>query len=142
MRDDLTRGLLEASGSHSWTVLLSSHDIEEVERLADWIGYLDRGRLVFAEPVASLLERFRRVEVVAPEGAAPALPDGIKGLSIERAGRTLRFVDGNHATSSSEARLAAAIPGAEINSSPVPLREIFVTLAREAASKRRVAEAS
>ena len=142
VRDELTRGLLEASGSRTWTVLLSSHDIEEIERLADWIGFIDRGRLVFAEPVASLLERFRRVEVVAPEGDAPMLPDGITGLSVERAGRTLRFVDDSHSTSGTEAKLAAAIPGAEISSSPVPLREIFVALARDVTSKRRALEKS
>jgi len=34
VRDELTRGLLEASGPREWTVLLSSHDIEEVERPA------------------------------------------------------------------------------------------------------------
>jgi ABC-2 type transport system ATP-binding protein len=142
VRDELTRGLLEASGSRTWTVLLASHDIEEVERLADWIGFIDRGRLVFAEPVASLLERFRLVEVVAPDGSAPVLPEGISGLSIERAGRTLRFVDDSHSTSGTEARLAAAIPGAEISSSPVPLREIFVALARDVTSKRRALEQS
>ena len=142
VRDELTRGLLEASGSRTWTVLLSSHDIEEVERLADWIGFIDRGRLVFAEPVASLLERFRRVEVVAPDGEAPVLPEGISGLSIERAGRTLRFVDDRHPTSDLERQIAVAVPGAAVNTSPVPLREIFVTLAREAASKRKLVEAS
>ena len=142
VRDELTRGLLESSGTRTWTVLLSSHDIEEVERLADWIGFIDRGRLVFAEPVTSLLERFRLVEVVAPDGSAPVLPEGISGLSIERGGRTLRFLNDSYSRSGSEARLAAAIPGAEISSSPVPLREIFVALARDVTSKRRALEKS
>ena len=142
VRDELTRGLLETSGSRTWTVLISSHDIEGVERLSDWVGFIDRGRLVFAEPVASLLERFRRIEVVAPDGAAPELPIGVNGLSVERAGRTLRFVDDHHATSDIERHLAVAVPGAAINTSPIPLREIFVTLARDATSKRRIAEAS
>ena len=140
VRDELTRGLLETSDTGGWSVLLSSHDIEEVERLADWIGFIDRGRLIFAEPVASLLDRFRRIEVVAPEGDAPALPSGVNALSVERAGRTLRFVDDRHTTSDIERQMTAAIPGAAVSALPVPLREIFVTLARETASSRRLAQ--
>ena len=40
------------------TVFVSSHDIQDLERLANWIGFIDRGRLIFAEPVASLLARY------------------------------------------------------------------------------------
>ena len=58
VRDELTRALLETAGEGAWSVLLSSHDIEEVERLADWIGYIDRGRLVFSEPVQSCSTAF------------------------------------------------------------------------------------
>ena len=129
VRDELTRGLLEASGTRTWTVLLSSHDIEEVERLADWIGFIDRGRLVFAEPVTSLLERFRRVEVVAPDGERPGTA-GRDQRPRASSGPAARSASSMTAIrrSGTEARLAAAIPGAEISSSPVPLREIFVAL--------------
>ncbi len=140
VRDELTRALLETAGEGAWSVLLSSHDIEEVERLADWIGYIDRGSLLFAEPVAALLERFRRIEVVGPDGQAPALPDGVAALSVERAGRTLRFIDDCHTTSDVERRITGAIPGAAVNSSPLPLRDIFVALARQAASTRQGSE--
>jgi ABC-2 type transport system ATP-binding protein len=139
VRDELSRGLLGAAGDRAWSVLVSSHDIDEIERLADWIGFIEGGRLVFSEPVASLLDRFRRIEVVAQEGEAPPLPPGISGLSVERAGRTLRFVDDHHPTSDVERQLSAAVPGAAVTTSPVPLREIFVTLARDTASKRRTA---
>ena len=128
VRDELIRALLGASAERPSTVLVSSHDIDEVERLADWIGYIDGGRLVFAEPTASLLSRFRLIEVVSD--AAPDvtirdprwIPQGV-------AGRTLRFVDTAHDTEDAGARIAAAFPGAEIRTSPLPLRDIFVTLA-------------
>lgn len=141
VRDQLSHGLLAAAGDGAWSVLVSSHDIDEVERLADWIGFIDRGRLVFAEPVVSLLERFRRIEVVAAEGDAPLLPHGVSGLSVERAGRTLRFMDDQHTTSDVERRITSAVPGVAISTTPVPLREIFVTLARDTASRRKPAEA-
>ncbi len=37
VRDEVIRGMLELTEQENWTVLISSHDIDEVERLADWV---------------------------------------------------------------------------------------------------------
>ena len=133
VRDELTRALLGLVAESSCTVLISSHDIEELERLVDWIGFIDAGRLSFAEPVSTVLARFRRVEVIARDGAPPVVTaDGWIGHAV--AGRTLRFVDSRHQSSDAEERLAAAWPGAEIRVSPLSLREVFVALASQARS--------
>lgn len=144
VRDELIAALLELPGAHPWTVLVSSHDIEEVERLADWIGFIDRGRLLFAEPVAALLARFRLVEVVSENGAAFAAPTLPAWVPQGTAGRTLRFVDTQHAAPDAAERIQAAYAGADIRMTPLSLREIFVTLAREASASSRsdVMEAS
>jgi ABC-2 type transport system ATP-binding protein len=133
VRDELVRALLEAADDHPRTVLVSSHDIEEVERLADWVGFLDRGRLLFAEPVSSLLARFQLVEVIASNGQPLQAPSDPRWIPQGSAGRTLRFVDTSHSTPDALARIAAAFPSAEIQTFPMPLREIFVTLAAKSA---------
>jgi ABC-2 type transport system ATP-binding protein len=133
VRDELVRGLLEVSGERTWTVVISSHDIDEVERLADWIGFIRDGRLMFAEPISALLDRFRLVEVVAPDTPA-VLPADPRWLPHGTAGRTLRFVDAHHDAPDAAARIASAFPACDIRTSPLPLREIFVTLARAASS--------
>jgi ABC-2 type transport system ATP-binding protein len=43
---------------HDATILLCTHDMHEAETLADRIGILDRGRLLFLEPVADVTRRF------------------------------------------------------------------------------------
>jgi ABC-2 type transport system ATP-binding protein len=43
---------------HDSTILLCTHDMKEAEELADRIGLLDRGELLFLEPVAEVLERY------------------------------------------------------------------------------------
>jgi ABC-2 type transport system ATP-binding protein len=134
VRDELIRGLLEVSADRPPTILISSHDIDEVERLADWIGFLRDGRFQFAEPVASLLGRFRLVEVVATGDSPPVLPADLHWLPHGMAGRTLRFVDTRHDAPDAAARVAAAFPGCEIRESPLPLRDIFVILARGSAA--------
>jgi len=58
VRDELVRGVLGTADEEGWTVLVSSHDIGEVEMLADHVGILDEGRLVLEEPTEPLIERF------------------------------------------------------------------------------------
>src|SRR5947208_2856304 len=43
---------------HDSTILLCTHDMVEAETLADRIGILDRGALLFLEPVEDVKERF------------------------------------------------------------------------------------
>lgn len=114
-------------------VINAAHDIDEVERLADWVGFIATGRLVFAEPVASLLDRCRLVEVVTPNGAASAPTLAPAWLLQGVAGRTIRFVDTRH-DEGARHRIAAAFPGADVRVGPLSLREIFVALARQPAA--------
>ena len=128
--DPLVRDELANDRDRPWTVFISSHDVDEVERLADWVGFMCDGRLVFAEPVASLLTRFRLVEVVSREGEAAAFPQVSDWILQGRAGRTLRFVDTRHDRADAHDRIAATFSDTEIRTSPMALREIFVALAR------------
>jgi ABC-2 type transport system ATP-binding protein len=43
---------------HDSTILLCTHDMKEAEELADRVGLLDRGELIFLEPVADVLRRY------------------------------------------------------------------------------------
>jgi ABC-2 type transport system ATP-binding protein len=129
VRDELIRTLVAACAERPVTVFVSSHDIDEVERLADWIGCIENGRLLFAEPTASLLTRFRLVEVIG-EVSAPVPPADPRWLVQGAAGRTLRLIDTAHDRPDTAERMAAAFHGAEVRTSPLALREIFVALAR------------
>jgi ABC-2 type transport system ATP-binding protein len=59
-RDELVRALLELTGERTWTTLISSHDIDEVERLADSIAFINQGRIFLTESVQELIGKYRR----------------------------------------------------------------------------------
>ena len=59
-RDELIRALLELTGEHNWTTLISSHDIDEIERLADSIAFIDKGQVFVTESVQDLVGKYRR----------------------------------------------------------------------------------
>ncbi|HEY8966994.1 MAG TPA: ABC transporter ATP-binding protein [Candidatus Methylacidiphilales bacterium] len=132
MRDEFIRGVLELSEQEKWTVFLSSHDIDEVERLADWVGILNTGKLHLSEGSESLQRRFRRVEFTVKEENRK-LPASIPAswLVPEVAGHAVRFVTGEYVQGATEKDVAAHFPDAAPPTvSPMPLRDIFVALAR------------
>ena len=49
----------EMRAVHDSTILLCTHDMKEAEDLADRIGLLDRGELLFLEPVEAVLARYQ-----------------------------------------------------------------------------------
>ena len=48
------------------TILISSHDLAEVESFATHIGFLHQGKLLFAEEMHSLTARFREITITLP----------------------------------------------------------------------------
>ncbi|MEO6569685.1 MAG: ABC transporter ATP-binding protein [Opitutaceae bacterium] len=131
VREEFVRGVLEVSESGSWTVLVSSHDIEEVERLCDRVVLLDAGRKGLDETTESLQARFRRVEVTgAPAETQPASTM----LGWEREGALTRFVANDYAGEMTDRLWRERFPGAAIVAQPMSLREIFITLAKQARS--------
>src|ERR687897_3231100 len=48
----------EVRQTHDATILLCTHDLAEAEALADRVGVLDRGELLFLETVPAILQRF------------------------------------------------------------------------------------
>ncbi len=133
VRSEFIRGVLELSEQEKWTVLLSSHDIDEVERLADRVGILNRGELYLSEPTESLQARFRSVEFAVP-GEGGGLPAGLPEawLNPERAGAAVRFTESRFVDEGTlAARVASLFPGASAPAAAsMTLREIFLALAQ------------
>lgn len=138
-RHEFIRGVLETGDFGDWTVLVSSHDVEEIERLADRLVFLHEGRLQLDESTESLLARFRRVELTLPTVAASGTPDP-DWLECERVGALVRFVAPRYRPEITEAACRERFPGAEVNVSALPLREIFIVLSREQRRRQKGAQ--
>jgi ABC-2 type transport system ATP-binding protein len=126
-RSEFLDTLLEVTEQSDWSVFFSTHDIEDVEKLADQVVILDGGQLQICESLESLQERFRRVDVIG--GHADVEVDD-QMFSVQREGQRSRFVYGAFSPTS-EANLQARFPGAEVLFSPMSLKEIFLTLAKK-----------
>ena len=133
VRDEFIRGVLELSEQADWTIFVSSHDIDEVERLCDRVGLINRGELQVQESLDSLQARFRRLEFILPAAAAPPPLETFPGwIRTETVGHGGQIIDAAYEAGVSEQRIMAHWPGAtNITASPLSLREIFLEIARQ-----------
>jgi ABC-2 type transport system ATP-binding protein len=133
VRQDLIEGLLEnADGT---TILVSSHDLSDIESFASHIGYLDRGRLQFSEEMGSLTERFREVEVtIEPPASVPTNTHWpAHWLRRETSPALIRFVETQFEAERTDNEIRQLFGGVRnISVNAMPLRAIFITLARSA----------
>jgi len=70
VRRDVLAALLDYVSQQNATVFISSHLVHELERICDWVGVMDRGRLVAELPMQSFKNGIKRLRVAN----APALP--------------------------------------------------------------------
>ncbi len=127
-REELIEALLECAPETS--IVVSSHDLADIESFASHIGYLDKGRLEFGEELSSLSARFREIEVTLDEPALPA-PWPTHWLRPEASPAVVRFVETHFDSERTIGEIRLLFRGVtHIEANPMPLRSIFVTLAR------------
>ncbi|MDQ0188662.1 ABC transporter ATP-binding protein [Alicyclobacillus cycloheptanicus] len=96
----------EAAGQGT-TVLLATHLLEDVERIADGMAVLYQGRVLASGVIDDLKGRVRRYQAALPGGLPPAIEDDPAVSRVERKGQVFTItVEGD--TADIEQRLRAA----------------------------------
>jgi ABC-2 type transport system ATP-binding protein len=124
MTEEVLQALVTHVGREEMTVFFSSHQIAEVDQIADRIAIIDRGRTVVTGALDDLRERYRRIQFVfdtdAPEPAFHS--PGI--TRIRRRGRVLTVLASEGADAIvAEARAWKPV---SVDVGPVTLKEIFL----------------
>ena len=127
VRDDLMAGLLEQASET--TVLLSSHDLAEIDSFASHVGYIDRGSLLLSEPIERVRTKFRRVEAISAEDIQPPATLPSAWLRAEFSGRKATWTETEYESNASSAQATALLGPVSLESQQLTLREVFLTLA-------------
>jgi len=129
VRDEFMERLLQQAGE--MTILISSHELSEIEGLTTHVGFIDQGRLLFQESMSELSARFRQVRLTlsSPGPVPERLPQG--WLEPALAGNVLSFVDSRFTEAALAQNVAARFQGVRsVDVQPLDLRAIFTTMAR------------
>jgi ABC-2 type transport system ATP-binding protein len=125
--EDVLQALVGHVAGEEMTVFFSSHQIAEVDQIADHVAIVDRGRMVVAGTLDDLRDRYQRVQLVF-EVAAPDVPLRSPGvLRVQRHGRVLTVLTREKDTLLAEAQ---ALAPSSIDVAPVTLKDIFLESVR------------
>jgi ABC-2 type transport system ATP-binding protein len=128
--EEVLHALVAAVAGGETTVFFSSHQIAEVEQIADRIAIVDHGRVAVSGGLDELRASYRRIQLVF-DGAAPQPAFQSPGLvRVVRNHRVLSVVvSGGADRLIDEARRLQPVA---IDSEPLTLKEVFLeTVARE-----------
>jgi ABC-2 type transport system ATP-binding protein len=130
VRDEIMEGLLSQAGET--TIVISSHELSEIENCVTHVAFMDKGKLLFQESIEALTARFREIDVVRSETARFGNPLPATWLSQESTNQTLRFVESAFVSNDDTmSKLSAHVGGfrhCEIRA--MSLRDISKTLMR------------
>ena len=120
-RSEMLTLIGQISRDFSMNVVLSSHVLEEVERVCDHVVALDAGRLIACGPIAELIGAsdgitLELVDVAEPVGSIEAVESTLRagGLEVLRQQTTLRLRGADFDELCDRARDAVASSGARI----------------------------
>jgi ABC-2 type transport system ATP-binding protein len=131
VREEFMEQLLRQAGE--MTVLISSHELGEIDGVATHVAFLDEGRLLFEESMTDLTGRFREVHITTEREARPPSRLPAHWLDVKAAGNVLMFVETRFSGEEFGDKVSSVLAGVrDIHAEPMGLRSIFTTLARAA----------
>ena len=127
--EDLLQLLVAAAGEGT-TVFFSSHQIAEVERIADRVCILDHGKLVADLSLETLRQDYRRI-TLGFASPPPGNDFDIRGIQqIVTSGRQMIVMANNNIEAIVER--ARSLEAVSVDIAPVTLREVFLETVKEA----------
>ena len=118
MRRQVMGLILSDVAEHGTTVLISSHNLRELEDVCDHVGILNKGKMLMEKSLADMQGNTCKLQLVGQ------LPEGLEVLHESSSGRLKTLIVRGQAWEVS-ARVAAAKP-AYFDVLPLSLEEIFI----------------
>ena len=122
MRRQVWKILLGDVAERGTTVLVSSHNLRELEDVCDHVGIMDRGEMLLERPLSEMQENMVKIQLALPDGAE--LPEGLDILNCNTTGRLKQLILRGRAEEITE-KLYEAQP-LFMDVLPLSLEEIFI----------------
>ena len=122
--EDVLRELVTIAASSGTTMFFSSHQLSEVELIADHIGIIEQGRMVVSGSLDDMKAHYQRLHMVFadPVKLPKQWVDGVE--SVRQEGRVVSILASRNADAIVDQ--VQSIPGTVVERFPVTLKEIFL----------------
>ncbi len=122
MRRQIWGVLLSDVAEHGTTVLVSSHNLRELEDVCDHVGIMKDGKMLLERALSEMQENLVKLQLALPEGVA--LPEDLEILHRSENGRLQQLILRGNSEALQE-RIRALRP-LFLDAVPLTLEEIFI----------------
>lgn len=124
MRRQIWSILMAEVAEREMTVVVSSHNLRELEDVCDHVGIMNKGKVIIERSLSDLQGNVSKIQV-ACEGEVPVLPEGFKVLHKSNIGRVhTLIVRGN--PEEAVAHITKDVEKVIVDVLPLSLEEIFI----------------
>ena len=124
MRRQVWSLMMSDVAEYGTTVLVSSHNLRELEDVCDHVGIMSRGKVLLERSLSDLQENIVKLQVVWPSERVPVLPAELPVLHTSHVGRVYTYIVRGNAGEVSR-RMEESGP-LMLEALPLSLEEIFI----------------
>ena len=124
MRRQVWSLMMSDVSEYGTTVLVSSHNLRELEDVCDHVGMMNRGKVLVERSLADLQENIVKLQAVWRAGELPVLPRELEVLHTSHVGRVYTYIVRGTAAAVTE-RMEQYQP-LMLEALPLSLEEIFI----------------
>lgn len=124
MRRQVWQVLLDDVSARGTTVLLSSHNLRELEDVCDHVGIMDKGKVLLERTLSDLQDNTVKIQVAYKTAEEPTLPAELQVLHHSRVGRVHTYI--MRGNSEEICRRMQITEPVLLEAIPLTLEEIFI----------------
>lgn len=125
MRRQIWGILMAEVEEHQMTVLVSSHNLRELEDVCDHVGIMNKGKIVIERSLTDLQGNISKIQVACQTGM-PKLPSPFEVLHMSNTGRVYTLIVKGNPKEAAEAIITEDKSRAIVDILPLTLEEIFI----------------
>ena len=124
MRRQVWSLMMSDVSEHGTTVLVSSHNLRELEDVCDHVGIMNKGKVLLERSLTDLQENIVKMQAVWKPGEVPVLPRELEVLHTSNVGRVYTYIVRGTAAAVTE-KMGQYNP-LMLEALPLSLEEIFI----------------
>lgn len=125
MRRQIWGILMSEVGERQMTVLVSSHNLRELEDVCDYVGIMNNGKIMIERSLCELQGNISKIQVACQSGM-PKLPKEYEVLHMSNTGRVYTMIVKGNPRSAAGAITTGTGHAAIVDILPLTLEEIFI----------------
>lgn len=125
MRRQIWSILMAEVEAQKMTVLVSSHNLRELEDVCDHVGIMNKGKIIIERSLSELQGNISKIQVACQTGM-PKLPEDFKVLHMANTGRVYTMIVKGNPKEAAQAIITEGENHAIVDILPLTLEEIFI----------------